>query len=104
MSIQLSEKYRGTGRTTKQMMEAPKGAVFVWCNKEVWYPQRLAEKLGRKDLQIQPRSWLTGERWRGQSFPGIVVDHALHELMSSREYISLREAESRVRGTTLSRG
>lgn len=97
MSVLMMEKDRGTGRTTKQMKEAPKGAVYVWCNKEVWYPQRLAEKLGRKDLQIEPRSWLTSERWRGLNLKGLVLDHAVREQWTSREVVAWQQARARVR-------
>ena len=31
-------EYRGTGRTTQQMLAALHGAVFVWCNSNITYP------------------------------------------------------------------
>lgn len=68
---------RGTGRTTKQMKAAPQGAVFVWCNNHLDYPRRLAEKLGRGDLQIVGPMWLEyAGHWLGSTFTDIIVDHA----------------------------
>ena len=52
---------RGTGFTSRQMENAPDGAVFVWCNGHLDYPKRLAEHLGRKDLRIESIPSLVGE-------------------------------------------
>ena len=41
---------RQTGRTTQQMLDAPVGAVFVWCNSALTYPKILAHGLQRDDL------------------------------------------------------
>lgn len=68
---------RGTGRTTKQMLDAPQGAVFVWCNSDTYYPKALARKLGRIDLRVQPLSWLTHKNVVGRRFTGFVLDHAI---------------------------
>ncbi len=68
---------RGNGETTRQMLNAPHGAVFVWCNGRTAYPEQLARILGRVDLQVVPLSWLTCyDYWRGRRFPGVVIDHA----------------------------
>lgn len=64
-----------TGTTTRQMEEAPKGAVFIWCNGDLKYPRRLAHDIGREDLQIKAPTWLE-DRWRGLEITGLVVDHA----------------------------
>lgn len=64
---------RGTGRTTKQMREAPAGAVFVWNNDHLEYPRHVARVIGRPDLKI------IGPRGLDRIRPplaGIVVDHA----------------------------
>jgi hypothetical protein len=65
---------RRTGRTTKQMQEAPPGAIFVWCNGHLWYPRQLARRLGREDLRIigphQISPALAGV------CPAVVLDHA----------------------------
>ena len=73
----MDESVRGTGRTIRQMLDAPKGAVFVSCHSgSMDYDRRLARKHGREDLRIVSPEWLTGDRWRGLSISGIVVDHA----------------------------
>jgi hypothetical protein len=68
---------RGTGRTTRQMTEAPMCSVFVWCNHYLWYPRMLAKRLDRLDLEIVAPEWVTEGRWQGRRFPAIVIDHAL---------------------------
>ena len=45
---------RQTGRTTQQMVDAPVGAVFVWCDGHLGYPSVLAKTLGRDDLVLRP--------------------------------------------------
>lgn len=67
---------RGTDRTTKQMREAPQGAIFVWCTNVTAYPRALAAQLGRRDLDIAPLDWLDGHRHRGRPPGSVVVDHA----------------------------
>lgn len=65
-----------TGRTTQQMTAAPRGAVFVWGNENVYYPRSLAKALGRDDLVVRPMSWLEPHNFESRDFPGVVVDHA----------------------------
>lgn len=74
---------RGSGRTTQQMLDAPQGAIYVWCNGELRYPRELAKSLGRKDLLIHSRSCFRDGRLRGIRKP-IILDHAV--LLSPREY------------------
>ena len=64
---------RGTGRTTRQMENAPYGATFVWCsNHGLHYPRMLAKHLGRDDLIIVgPFHELAG-------IEHVVTDHWLH--------------------------
>jgi len=66
---------RGTGRTTKQMETAPKGAIFVWLNSDLTCPRNIARKINREDLQIVAVSWITREHLLGRKNK-IVVDHA----------------------------
>ena len=66
---------RQDGATTRQMQEAPKGAVFVWCNDKTSYPRDLARHLGRDDLLIKSPEWLE-HRWHGLSLTGVIVDHS----------------------------
>ena len=61
-------EYRGTGRTTQQMIAAPHGAVFVWCNSNITYPKMLAQDLRRDDIVVRPLSWLKREKVIGQTF------------------------------------
>lgn len=69
---------RGTGRTTKQLVEAPRGAIFIWCNNCLDYVRPLAASLGRTDLVIYGPDMLNmnAGRLRGRALPAIVVDHA----------------------------
>lgn len=67
---------RGTGRTTKQMKEAPKGAVFIWCNQHIDYPRELARKLGRTDLIIYGPAVFENNGFRLHGVRSIVIDHA----------------------------
>lgn len=66
---------RGTGRTTKQMQDAPRGAVFVWCNGLTDYPRRLARHIGRGDLKIEQAD-VPEHRLRGFAPGHVVYDHA----------------------------
>lgn len=84
---------RGTGATTQQMQDTPKGAVFVWCNNRLEYPRALARKIGRDDLSIVSPYWL--ERgWAGQKFTDLVVDHACS--LSAGEQNGLKYAITRL--------
>lgn len=68
---------RGGGKTLRQMVSAPKGAYFVWCNDSaVWYAKDLAQYLGRDDLIIVGLSYLQDKNFRGRGPVTIVVDHA----------------------------
>jgi hypothetical protein len=69
-------KRRQIGTTTKQILEAPRDAVYVWVNDVTGYPKYLAQKLGRTDLKVVPLSWLTGRSWQGFQ-KSVVVDHAV---------------------------
>ena len=71
------------------MLEAPVGAVYIWCNSRLDYPKHLARHLRREDLKIVSMDWLKDEKWRGLELSGICVDHAvrmdlpLHELLEN---------------------
>ncbi len=70
---------RQTGRTARQMLDAPKYAVFVWCNNRTDYPRALAAFLGRKDLRIiTPDDICTCHKLHGARY--VVVDHAAYIL------------------------
>ena len=60
---------RKTGRTTRQMNEAPSGAWFV-CPGKPWF-EDLARRLARTDLVIVTPQWLAKrENWMGQDGAG----------------------------------
>jgi hypothetical protein len=86
---------RGTGRTTRQMLEAPREAVFISCNPRARdHDRHLARKLGREDLKIVERSWLD-HGWYGKILTGIVIDHAAH--LTEKEQEHLLNAMTRIR-------
>lgn len=74
---------RGSGRTTRQIKDAPQGAVYVVPHSAVDYTRRLAESLGRADLRIERPDYFF-DKWHGLQLP-VVVDHAAPEFMSTRE-------------------
>ena len=68
---------RGSGRTRAQIITAPKNAVFVWPNEELWYPKALAQDELRTDLRIVGRAWLNTERnFCMEGAIDVVVDHS----------------------------
>lgn len=64
---------RGSGRTTRQMLAAPKDAIFI-CAGPSRYSKALARFLGRDDLKIYSPEVL--ERSMGLRPTGLVIDHA----------------------------
>jgi hypothetical protein len=66
------------------MVDAPQGAVFVWCNSRTHYPRELAIRLRRDDLQVVPLAWLHERNVRGCTFAGVVLDHAAHCSIEAR--------------------
>jgi len=69
------EATRQTGITTKQMVEAPKGAWFVWPTSGLSYPAKLARRLGRQDLRIVQMLHLS-PGWVYCTTGDVVIDHA----------------------------
>ena len=66
---------RGTGITTRQMLAAPQGSIYIWCNSSLDYPRHLAAHLGRQDLQIYSPQWLE-HGWVGYKFSSVILDHS----------------------------
>ncbi len=67
---------RQSGRTTEQMREAPKDAMYVWgSGSPRRYATELARSIGRRDLRIVSPDWLIGDQWLG-TVRAVVVDHA----------------------------
>lgn len=90
----MTDEFRGTGITTKQMQDAPKGSVFIWCNQHTRYPKTIARTLGREDLKIYGPGILEHDaiRLRGQEVPAIIVDHAANLTENQRiglDYMTL---------------
>jgi hypothetical protein len=92
----MNYKKRGSGRTTKQMHEAPKNSVFVWANADLHYPKKLAEKLGRTDLKIVGPNWLLNG-WRGVQLSGLVIDHFVYTFSTGEMRKLVEQALSRGR-------
>lgn len=68
---------RGTGTTTQQILAAPRGALFVWCNRFDQYPRELVKRLGRTDLKVVSVAVLEDPYTvHGTLFTAVIVDHA----------------------------
>jgi len=67
---------RQSGITTRQMKEAPRGAIYVWPNNILTYPAMLAKRIGRDDLKICSPSGFTIERVLRDRIEDYVIDHA----------------------------
>lgn len=70
----MGNAVRGDGTTSKQMQEAPKGAIFIWVNAHLWYPKQLAQRLGRTDLKIIAPNQFGSEAQGRNCF--VEIDHA----------------------------
>lgn len=80
-----SVEERQTGKTTAMMLQAPVGALFIWCNEKLDYPCRLAQHLGRVDLKIAGPSYLEHPPYASRQ---IVIDHAA--ALTERQHAALR--------------
>lgn len=79
---------RGSGRTTKQIKEAPQRAYFiVGTDSAVSYVKHIAYANNREDLRFQSvRSFFDGQRHRGVLRSQVVVDHDVLESLPAPEY------------------
>lgn len=75
MQVRLMHKrFLGRGFTTRQIVAAPQGSLFVWPLDNTDYPRAIAEKMNRKDLTISgPRILQRLELLR--RYANIVMDH-----------------------------
>lgn len=64
------------GRTSQQLLDAPRGATFVWCTNNLSYVRAPAKHLGRADLVLVGKAGLIAAL-RGTRRGLIIVDHAL---------------------------
>ena len=90
-------RVRGDGTTTRQMQNAPIGAVYIWVRRDTAYPKRVAEKIGRTDLKIVWPNWLTDSQWQGNWFGGIILDHAAAERLTDNQWQCYVDAKSRIK-------
>ncbi len=88
---------RGSGKTTRAMLAAPKDAVFIWCNHHLDYLKRLVKHLGRDDLRIVSPEWIEDERWAGMDLTALVRDPDTE--LTERQREKLHAASTRVRST-----
>lgn len=93
------DKYRGTGRTTRQIQALPVGGSFIWCTTDVKTCKLIAERAGRPDVEILPFSVLQrgGEKLKGRNFAGIDVDHEAYNHMTGDEFSAFISARDRAR-------
>lgn len=70
---------RQSGRTTRQIITAPEGAVFVWCNSNTDYPMRIAHRLERTDIKVVSLQWLLNRRFVSADRRQVILDHAVVE-------------------------
>jgi hypothetical protein len=68
--------HKATGQTTKQILEAPKDAYFIWHNEHLDYPRHLLIKNKRPDIHLVGPRFLDIKVPRGMEYSGIVVDHS----------------------------
>lgn len=71
-------EYCRSGITTQQMRNAPIGSLYIWCNGILDYPRKLAEEIGRGDLDFRSPGWMSRGAWYGREYSGVVLDHAAH--------------------------
>ncbi len=70
---------RGTGTTIQQLLGAPKGALFIHCNRYTEYPKSLCKRIGREDIKVVGVQVLSDDEYmclHGEYWPAIIVDHA----------------------------
>lgn len=84
---------RQTGLTSRQMLDAPAGAVFVWCNSNLGYPKALAVAVGREDLDVRPLTWMEMRNVAARKVTGLVIDHAA--ALSGKGYEALMYVRER---------
>jgi hypothetical protein len=91
---------RQPGQTTRQMQEAPQGAVFLWpVGRSTDYAKALARHLSRTDLRIIGPSDI--ENLRGTTAPALIIDHACWVHLSNREWDDAREMQMRMEQTRM---
>lgn len=86
------DSHRGTGRTTRQLMDAPINAVFICGGScELGYVTNLAVRLERGDIRVETPRYFE-YAWQGMRRP-VVIDHAAYPLFTSRQATGMRECK-----------
>jgi len=68
---------RQTGRTTRQIIDAPKNAIYVWpFRSSIIYAKRIAREYGREDLEIIPECLFRPYKIQSRRGVSVVIDHA----------------------------
>jgi hypothetical protein len=83
---------RNAGITSRQISEAPKGALFIWPeHRTMHYAVALATHLKREDVEIASPNVFegAGQRLRGRALPAIILDHATR--LTDRQHAVYRE-------------
>lgn len=91
----IPPKHRGQGTTTRQMLDAPNGALFIWPNVDLSYPKALSRDLGRSDLIVMGPAALQdgGYRLAGMRLSAVIADHAC--ALDEQDLDALRNIEAR---------
>lgn len=78
---------RQTGRTTRQMLAAAIGSLYICVNlaSARTYDRALAHKLNRKDLILTAPELL--DRFLGLPYPAVIIDHAAELDQRQRETV-----------------
>ena len=83
------------GLSTRQMLDAPKDAVFICPSvRAIDYFRLMARTINRIDLKMVSPYWLEKDGWMGLDLSGIIVDHAV--ILSPSQADSLRWAQTRI--------
>jgi len=84
------EFVRGSGRTNRQMQEAPKNAIYIVGSiYSTGFQRELALAAGRPDLKIESQNWIRFENLVGRRGLDIVIDHEVE--LDDRQIETLRK-------------
>lgn len=90
LNLFTSDPNRSTGRTTKQIKEAPPNSIYVWLNDHLQIPRRIAENLGRVDIKFYSYGEFQGkvnQLYRGtKGKQNVIFDHATLDRMYNDNY------------------
>ena len=86
MTIQTKYQVsRGDGTTSRQLLEAPRGAIYICSDqRNAEYTRRLAHHLGRHDISCKtPEFFRCG--WQGNRGLKVIIDHFAMEAMTNEQ-------------------